>query len=817
MDLKQRVDLREVVRQHWGDPVRRNGRYDVHRSMWREDGRRASFTVYKESYKDYGGDGATGDVLTFMQRERGFSFVEALHWLADYCGIGTTKTAPTRPVIGPNSYAAQRLAAAAPPAKVWQKVARAAVRQAEVYLWSGAADAQLALAYLRDVRGLNDQTIKAARYGYNPAWRRLQYTHPETGKRVSLAPGIIEPWVFAGNLWAVRVRCRVGNLAAALGLPDDTLRGERSPKYLNLAGSKQSGAFYNGDAVAAGSTVLLVEGGFDAMVAQQACAGTDVVAATFGSATNLPNDLLLARLRTAARVILLLDDDEAGQSAQAKLLAALGDQAVALRLPTGKDVTEFVVERGGDLPSLLADATRPAWWHDGVPDSVRSALMKYCRISSAAIVELIHRATARGLLHPDCFTINEVLHANEELAFNLGPKTIRRVFNEMTGYLWTKMETSNRPKSVSNSVQKGRRAVTYALVDRATFIASLLAWATPRIYERKHRTTGDDALVAQPTPAMLQAIGMSADEAEALAPALDQAFKRAYALQEHKQLAASERALRELARLTESLERTHSTPLPTQWPLNDAAHYRAAFLRATNDPSERRSRREMCQLLGAANGSLSHLLKLAGLEKQHSEGEYEILPLRRPFDLENEARRLSGTAKGYPKWLLSYDETGAVVHKTRYNGADSQAYVLHEVAAGRDVCLQLQVANHYHATSEEPPQIERARKAGGGGSSSSKRPRFYGPGYDPQWVHEQLCLALQRMGRLAWAGSATQPQALLDVLTGEIHTEGLSNYAMLELLLPHHTVPARLHPLVIDAVQLGGELVGDPGEVAASD
>ena len=74
---------------------------------------------------------------------------------------------------------------------------------------------------------------------------------------------------------------------------------------------------------------------------------------TVGSAANPLPRRWLERLQSTRRVYSCLDRDEVGQRATAALAEVLGDLHQRLQLPQGKDITEFVVTYGGNLP---------VWW-----------------------------------------------------------------------------------------------------------------------------------------------------------------------------------------------------------------------------------------------------------------------------------------------------------------------------------------------------------------------------------------------------------------------------------------------------------------------
>jgi DNA primase len=220
---------------------------------------------------------------------------------------------------------------------------RVEAQRAADLLFSEATDALAALRWLHE-RGLNDETLRRAHIGFNSDWRRTTFRDPQTGRPLGIAPGVLIPCSVDGALWAIHVR--------TLALPGMPPVATDLPKYLYVRGSK-TGTLYNGDSVGAGCDVLIVEGEFDALLAQQEI-GAEVAVVTMGSAANRLPRRWLDRLQQAERVYSCLDNDAAGQRATEYLGAALGKQHQALSLPEGKDVTDYVVTHGGNL----AD-----WWH----------------------------------------------------------------------------------------------------------------------------------------------------------------------------------------------------------------------------------------------------------------------------------------------------------------------------------------------------------------------------------------------------------------------------------------------------------------------
>lgn len=349
--LKKAIDLRDLFAERYPGRFRRSGRWLYGRSPYRED-RHPSFAVNEDVFIDFA-TGESGDEVDFVQREEGVSFIEAVQSLEARAGGAFSLPSSARlSQFSPSP--------SEPPPAEWQDIMRAECRRARAYLFSAAPMAKQALGWLHE-RGLSSRTIRAAGLGFNPDWRRTRLRDSQTGQRVSIAPGILIPASVDGALWAVHIRTLPGIAV------HKTSDGQELPKYLYARGSK-TGALYNGDALYEGCDVLIVEGEFDALLAQQEL-GDRAVVVTLGSATNRLPKRWLDLLKLGQRVYSCLDSDEAGQRATASIGALLGDQHQPLLLPLGKDITEYVVDHGGNLCD---------WWESELrrtaPDPVQQPL-----------------------------------------------------------------------------------------------------------------------------------------------------------------------------------------------------------------------------------------------------------------------------------------------------------------------------------------------------------------------------------------------------------------------------------------------------------
>jgi len=776
-EVKDRTDLRDVVGERWGTGKRR-GRAVIYKSPWRSTERTASFAVYANGYQDFGAGGEQGDVYDWLQKEYGWTFPEALAYVARRLGNNPSL------VVRPSPH--EKTAAHEPPSSTWQAIMAVEAKRAAEYLWSDAPDARQALNYLRQRRGLSDETIRRWELGYNPSWRKSIYYFPEEEKGAWIPPGITIPWRIAGALWAIRVRCRMGDLADWLKIPPDQDRdGNVIDKYLHVKGSKQAGALFNGDGLTDGRDVLFTEGEFDAMLAQQIL-GDRLIAVTLGPASNQLSVRWLDRLKSAGQVFTLLDSDPAGQEATRHFLKALNCQPVML--PAGKDITDFVVVHQGDLIALIYQA----WWLDGVPDTVRSALLTYFPPTVAPLIELVNRSLILGLLNPNLFTIKDLEQAILQQGHQIAPSTLGRLAPLLDGVFFSKLETlpdaEKLPSSFEKKSGKGRKPDLYMMLPVTTIKTQILAWAAPRIYE-KHHPTDKNAVLARPLAAILQDMGIDAAAAPATAEELHQAQMDAYRAQGNKEELAQKRARLEYKRLQHDLEQVNSTPLPDGWLLNTAPLYRAAFLRAMveADPDRPWRRRELQALLGIANGSIKAVVDLAGLKP---DPQSDRLLITSVSQLPKEVKEYAYEVMGYPLLIESLRPDGQL-KRTLYDQDTARQFIAGELDQQADVHIVFQLANKFLMVRSTPPPVQalsyrqasykerintvytRRKKA------KSAEPAFYGPRFNPTWIYGQLKLAivLDKNGQYEWNGNN-----VVDCTTGEIHGSPTA-LKLLELVL----------------------------------
>src|SRR5258708_7484086 len=202
-DLKQPIDLREEIERDIG-PGQRAGKWRKYRSPFRQD-RKPSFGVSEGIFIDFA-TGARGDILTWLRDYRGLSFREALAWLNERSGGYTNRYDPQPRHVSPAQPDATNHM---PPSAVWQQAALLELEQAERHLWSKAG--AKVLTYLSEVRGLDDETIRHFRLGYNPTWKRTSYRRADGVRTASSIQRGSDP--------IGRDNCRLAHLGPGLAIP----------------------------------------------------------------------------------------------------------------------------------------------------------------------------------------------------------------------------------------------------------------------------------------------------------------------------------------------------------------------------------------------------------------------------------------------------------------------------------------------------------------------------------------------------------------------------------------------------------------------
>lgn len=272
------------------------------------------------------------DAIFFLMKANGATFGEVL----DQFGGSPVAAVPkiTRgalyrpsPLKAPPQAAelVQPVPTAEPPADNWQSEAWAAVGRCADNL-QREYKAGAAVAQWLEGRGITADLAADYGIGFNPHWL------PTAGGKI--APGVTIPCFNNSGLWYVKTRLT------------KQARAKIGAKYLLLQGSNPH-ALFNADKLPTAAAVLLVEGEFDAILAQR-YAPHGAAVTTFGAATmTLESSPAWGNFLVGKRAVLAaMDNDGAGNRAVSEWLKwpFIGR---ALPLPVGKDATELWQAEGG--------------------------------------------------------------------------------------------------------------------------------------------------------------------------------------------------------------------------------------------------------------------------------------------------------------------------------------------------------------------------------------------------------------------------------------------------------------------------------------
>ena len=283
------------------------------------------------------GCGATGDVISFVQRHENLEFMEAVEKLAEEAGIEIRKNVRGTEKKKEELYEVSRLAA-----RHFYKNLRQGANEGLKYVVA---------------RGISPET--AAKFGIGYAkgeWQDLTGFFQKKGASEELG---FEAGLFAKNKNGGtydKFRNRV--IFPILNTRDKVIGfggraiDDSTPKYLNSAESaifKKKDNLYGlnlaKNAIRKANLAILVEGYMD--VVSLADAGVENVVATLGTALTAEQAKLLKRYTDT--VVLSYDSDGAGQNATMRgidILKEAGCRVRILQLDEGKDPDEYIRKNG---------------------------------------------------------------------------------------------------------------------------------------------------------------------------------------------------------------------------------------------------------------------------------------------------------------------------------------------------------------------------------------------------------------------------------------------------------------------------------------
>ena len=315
-ELLARVNLATVFECELGQPVRA-GRWLTYRCPCHEDRHPSlAITPDRKRWICFGACNTHGDALDWLRERHGLDFGAACRELEKYVGITPTSAPARQPAQSPAHDDA-------PPK--WQEGAKKLITQCETTLWSERASRVREQLH---ARCLTDETLRYWHVGYNPKARVIG--------GLWVQRGVVIPWIEQDKVWAIKVR-----------LTDEQheLKTD-APKYGQVSGARP--ALYGAHTLDnhMDRVAIVAEGEFDAMLLHQYA--RDLVATvTVGGAGSHIGWRWLNLFWTTPHILAAHDVDSAGEKA-AEWWSALSERVRRVRLPFGKDITEFA-QQGGDV------------------------------------------------------------------------------------------------------------------------------------------------------------------------------------------------------------------------------------------------------------------------------------------------------------------------------------------------------------------------------------------------------------------------------------------------------------------------------------
>jgi DNA primase len=314
-----------------------------------------SFYVYDDHFHCFG-CGEHGDVITFVMKTTGASFMEAVETLAGEAGLEVPKASPQ---------AAQAEARRADIAEVLE----AAGKLYQTWLFEPQGGA--ALDYLRG-RGLSDETIRKFGLGWSGDGRsvlaaglRGQGIKPEQ----LIEAGLMKQGDHGPvDMFFSRVMFPITDRRGGMISFGGRIMGDGQPKYVNgpetaVFSKRRSlyGLNFARDAVRKGAALIVVEGYMDVIALAQA--GFGGVVAPLGTA--LTEEHLDEIWRLSPEPVICFDGDSAGRRAALKTvdlaLAALApDKSLKfLSLPEKEDPDSLVRREGAAAFRARLESAKP--------------------------------------------------------------------------------------------------------------------------------------------------------------------------------------------------------------------------------------------------------------------------------------------------------------------------------------------------------------------------------------------------------------------------------------------------------------------------
>lgn len=297
-----------------------------------------SFTVYENTQSFYCfGCGAGGDGVSFMRKIENLDYIDAVKMLAQRAGM-------QMPDEGYDDSLSKKR-------KVILQINRETARFYHNYMMSERG--KVGLQYFLN-RGLSQKTIRHFGLGYAPNnWDELFKHLKSKGYDVSdmLTAGVVRKGekgyydYFRNRVMTPIIDVRGNFIAFGGRVLDDS-----KPKYINtsdtLVYKKTNEVFGLNYAKDSGKDSLILCEGYMDVIAMHQAGFTNAVA---GCGTALTNEQVRLLSRYAKEIILVYDNDEAGQKALNKAISLFDQVDVKISIPTlsgGKDPDEIIKNFG---------------------------------------------------------------------------------------------------------------------------------------------------------------------------------------------------------------------------------------------------------------------------------------------------------------------------------------------------------------------------------------------------------------------------------------------------------------------------------------
>lgn len=349
-EIRTHNDIVEIIIE-CGVPLKQAGRNYQGLCPFHQE-KTPSFSVSQEMqiFKCFGCNEG-GNVIHFLQKHEGKTFIEAIEWLAERANISL----PTRDA---------KVTARQQQINKLSELNRFAVKYYHELLRTG-QHSQQAREYLKN-RGVVSQTVNLFQLGYAKQQRRDLYkaaTHEGWNVQQLEDAGLIknEDKGPQDRFWN-RILFPINNTQGVpVGFGARALSNEHQPKYLNSPGTalyNKSNILFNLDkakqSISRKQSALLVEGYMDVLMLNQH--GIENVIASSGTSLSENHATLLKRYTSEA--VIVFDGDASGLQAAQRGLERLIAEGIRVRIalmPSGDDPDSFVKENGTDAFNELVD------------------------------------------------------------------------------------------------------------------------------------------------------------------------------------------------------------------------------------------------------------------------------------------------------------------------------------------------------------------------------------------------------------------------------------------------------------------------------